>query len=44
MGLDQATAMATLRVSLGRFTTAADIEFAIEYISGVVKDLRTLAS
>ncbi|MBI0398328.1 cysteine desulfurase family protein [Cyclobacterium marinum] len=44
MGLDQATAMATLRVSLGRFTTAADIEFAIEYIIGVVKDLRTLAS
>lgn len=42
MGLDQRTAMATLRLSLGRFTTAADVAFAIEYIREVIEDLRSI--
>ncbi|WP_316929250.1 cysteine desulfurase family protein [Cyclobacterium qasimii] len=41
MGLDKATAMATLRLSLGRSTTDKDVDFAIDYISRVVNDLRT---
>ena len=40
MGLDAATAMATLRFSLGRYTTENDVEHAIGYISQVVNDLR----
>ncbi|WP_339903883.1 cysteine desulfurase family protein [uncultured Cyclobacterium sp.] len=42
MGLDQSSAMATLRLSLGRFTTAADVAFAIEYIREVIEDLRSI--
>lgn len=42
MGLDQSTAMATLRLSLGRLTTAADVAFAIEYIREVIEDLRAI--
>lgn len=42
MGLDQKTAMATLRLSLGRLTTASDIAFAIEYIHEVIEDLRSI--
>ena len=41
MGLDGPTAMATLRLSLGRFTTEENVDFAISYISKVVNDLRT---
>ena len=41
MGLDKATAMATLRLSLGRSTTEKDVDFAISYISKVVNDLQT---
>lgn len=41
MGLDATTAMATLRLSLGRYTTENDIKHAYMYIGQVVNDLRT---
>jgi len=41
MGLDKATAMATLRLSLGKSTTEKEVDFAIDYIGKVVNDLRT---
>jgi cysteine desulfurase len=43
LGRDDLTAAATLRLSLGRGTTAADIEFAAERIEQTVARLRALA-
>jgi cysteine desulfurase len=41
MGLSDEQARATLRFSLGRFTTEAEIDHAIEHIVGAVQRLRT---
>ena len=40
MGLDDALAHAALRFSLGRFTTEADIDFAILQVSDAVRTIR----
>jgi cysteine desulfurase len=40
IGLDDATAHASLRFSLGRFSTAAEVEFAIEVIGATLERLR----
>jgi cysteine desulfurase len=42
IGLDEDLALATLRFGLGRWTTADDIEFAIEKVTAVVPRLRAL--
>jgi cysteine desulfurase len=44
MGLDATTAMATLRFSLGRYTTEEDVEHAIRYVGRIVNDLRTTSN
>ena len=43
MGVPEDLALATLRLSLGRSTTAADVDYAIEHIATAVKNLRALA-
>ena len=40
LGLDEALARASLRFGLGRFTTAEEVEFAIDYVATVVERLR----
>ncbi len=40
MGLEEDTARASLRFGLGRFTTAAEIDFAIEAVAAAVARLR----
>jgi cysteine desulfurase len=40
LGLPDELAHATLRITLGRFTTAAEIDYAAERIVGVVEKLR----
>ena len=40
MGLDEEMARASLRFGLGRFTTAEEIEFAIDAVAGAVGRLR----
>ena len=41
MGVPEHLALATLRFGLSRFTTASEIDFASEYVAGVVRRLRT---
>jgi cysteine desulfurase len=41
LGLDEATARSSLRLSVGRFTTAAEIDFAVDAIATAVGRLRT---
>jgi cysteine desulfurase len=43
IGLSAADARASLRFSLGRHTTAADVDFALEIIPGEVARLRALS-
>ncbi len=40
MGLDEDMARASLRFGLGRFTTAEEIDFAIEAVAAAVARLR----
>lgn len=40
MGLDESAARASLRFGLGRFTTAEEIDFTIDYVAAVVTRLR----
>ena len=42
MGLDYALALGALRLTLGRSTTAADIDAVLERLPGIVKTLRQL--
>ncbi|MFO0908155.1 MAG: cysteine desulfurase family protein [Isosphaeraceae bacterium] len=42
IGLDEASARATLRFGLGRFTTEADIDRSVEHVAVVVTRLRAL--
>ena len=42
MGLSDDQTRASLRFGLGRFNTAADVEFAIEQVSGAVGRLRRM--
>ncbi len=43
IGLDESLARASLRFGLGRFTTAGEIDFAIEVVAGAVERLRAPA-
>lgn len=43
LGLSDARARASLRLSLGRFTTLDDVDFAVEHISAAVTRLRSMA-
>ena len=43
MGLDRKNAYNSLRISLGKFTTTEEIEYAANYISEQVSNLRELA-
>jgi cysteine desulfurase len=40
IGLSDARAQASLRFSIGRYTTAEDIDFAIEHLRGVIAKLQ----
>lgn len=40
MGLDDAVARASLRFSLGRFTTEEEIDYSIKFVSDIVNSLR----
>ena len=40
MGLPDEDALATIRFSLGRFTTAEEIDYAIEHVVAAVEKLR----
>lgn len=42
IGCDDDLAGASIRFGLGRFTTAADVEFAAEYVARLVRQLREL--
>ncbi len=44
MGLDDDVARASLRFGLGRFTTADEVEFAIDYVAEAVERLRQSSS
>src|SRR5690606_19670421 len=44
IGLSRSQAYQTIRVGLGRFTTASDIELAAEAISGAVQRIRGIPS
>lgn len=44
MGVDEDMARASLRFGLGRFTTAEEVDFAIDAVAGAVARLRTLSS
>ncbi len=44
MGLDEDMARASLRFGLGRFTTADEVDFAIDSVAASVARLRTLSS
>ena len=41
MGIDRKTALGTIRISLGKYTTDDDIEFTAEKIEYWVKKLRS---
>ncbi len=41
MGLDEETARASLRFGLGRFTTAEEVDFAIESVAAAIERLRS---
>lgn len=43
LGIDDARARSSLRLSVGRFTTDAEVEFAVEHIGAAVRRLRELA-
>jgi cysteine desulfurase len=43
MGVPESRARASLRFGLGRFTTIAEIDFAIEYVAETVNRLRSSA-
>jgi cysteine desulfurase len=43
LGLSEDAARSSLRFGLGRFNTAADVDFAIDHVVGAVKKLRQLA-
>ncbi len=43
MGLDEDLARASLRFGLGRFTTAEEIDFAVDAVADAVGRLRTLS-
>jgi cysteine desulfurase len=40
LGLDEATARSSLRLCVGRFTTAAEIDFAVDALAAAVEHLR----
>jgi cysteine desulfurase len=40
LGLDEATAQGSLRLCVGRFTTAAEIDFAVDALAAAVERLR----
>ncbi len=40
LGLDEATAQSSLRLCVGRFTTAAEIDFAVDALAAAVERLR----
>lgn len=42
LGLDESLARASLRFGLGRFTTAEEVDFAVESVSSAVRRLRAL--
>jgi len=44
MGLDDDSARASLRFGLGRFTTAEEIEAAIDAVAASVEKLRALSA
>ena len=44
MGLDEDMARASLRFGLGRFTTAEEIDFAIESVASAVTRLRGMTT
>ena len=44
LGLDDDSAHGSLRFSFGRFTTANEIDYAVEQIRGAVSELRALSS
>jgi cysteine desulfurase len=44
LGLDESLARASLRFGLGRFTTAEEIDFAIDAVAGAVTRLRNLGT
>src|SRR5262249_48436110 len=44
MGVSERLSKASLRFGLGRFTTAAEIDFAIEYMAATVNRLRSLGA
>jgi cysteine desulfurase len=43
LGVDAEMAHTSLRLGLGRFTTEADVDFAIDHISDAVTRLRELS-
>ncbi|OIQ94560.1 cysteine desulfurase IscS [mine drainage metagenome] len=43
LGLDAEMAHTSLRLGLGRFTTEAEVDFAIDHIAGAVTRLRGLS-
>jgi cysteine desulfurase len=44
MGVDEDLARASLRFGLGRFTTADEVDYAIEAVAGAVARLRSLSA
>src|SRR5262249_16896966 len=44
MGVSERLSKASLRFGLGRFTTAAEIDFAIDYVAATVTRLRSTGS
>lgn len=43
LGVDEEAAHSSLRLSLGRFTTAEEIDYAVEQIIGAVNELRSIS-
>jgi cysteine desulfurase len=44
MGVDEDMARASLRFGLGRFTTAEEVDFAVDAVAGAVERLRSFSS